>query len=439
MSFLFCAAVFALILLFVHKGAGQTNSAGRYLDPQSGMTADGAVGVALENNGEMLALRKEAEAARAMVKQAGLRPNPTLSASGAKQIGGADNDQMAEVMLPLELGGRRKARIAVAERELEIRELALANQERLLAAEVRIKFGDALAAIKKLDVVEKTLTAAKQGYELVAARVTDGKTAPLEQNIFLVEVNRLQSMRETSEGTVETAMFELRNMIGMKPEEPLRLRGDFTNLIESLPQLSDATASALHARPDLQGVRAAEKLAVAKIEQAKSQGRLDAGVKGGYQRMNSSFMLSGFDDQGVLRPIQEVFRFLTFGVEIRLPVRNRNQGAVEAAGFEREASQRRIEFGELTIRREVAAAFARYNRSARSLSIFQNGVRDQANSNLQVIWQTYELGSRSLLDYIAEERRFLDVENGLIDAALEVYRANIEILRATNSPKLTKK
>ncbi len=126
-------------------------------------------------------------------------------------------------------------------------------------------------------------------------------------------------------------------------------------------------------------------------------------------------------------------------VEIRLPVRNRNQGAVEAAGFEREASQRRIEFGELTIRREVAAAFARYNRSARSLSIFQNGVRDQANSNLQVIWQTYELGSRSLLDYIAEERRFLDVENGLIDAALEVYRANIEILRATNSPKLTKK
>lgn len=439
MSFLLCAAAFALIFLFVHKGACQTNSAGRYQDPQSGMTADGAVGVALENNGEIQALRKETEAARAMVKQAGLRPNPTLSASGAKQIGGADNNQMAEVMLPLELGGRRKARIVVAERELEIRELALANQERLLAAEVRIKFGEALAAIKKLEVTEKTLTAAKKGYELVAARVADGKTAPLEQNIFLVEVNRLQSIRETSEGKVETAMFELRNMIGMKPEEPLRLRGDFTNLIESLPQLSDATASALRERPDLQGVRAAEKLSVARIEQAKSEGRLDAGVKAGYQRMNSSFMLSGFDDQGVLRPIQEVFRFFTFGVEIMLPVRNRNQGAVEAAVFEREAAQRRIEFGELTIRREVATAFARYNRSARSLSIFQNGVRDQANSNLQVIWQTYELGSRSLLDYIAEERRFLDVENELIDVELEVFTANIDILRATNSPKLTKK
>ena len=170
---------------------------------------------------------------------------------------------MAEAMLPLELGGRRAARIAVAQRELEIREFALANQERLLASEVRLKFGEALAAIKKLEVTEKTLTAAKQRYELVTARVTEGKIAPLEQNIFLVEVNRLQSIRETAEGKVETAMFELRNMIGMKPEEPLRLRGDFADLIAVLPSLAASTGDALRDRPDLQGVRTLEQLALA--------------------------------------------------------------------------------------------------------------------------------------------------------------------------------
>jgi cobalt-zinc-cadmium efflux system outer membrane protein len=57
--------------------------------------------------------------------------------------------------------------------------------------------------------------------------------------------------------------------------------------------------------------------------------------------------------------------------------------------------------------------------AARALSIIQNGVRDQSNANLQVIWQTYELGSTTLLDYIAEERRFLDVEVALVDAELE--------------------
>ena len=434
----FFASLFALsVLAQTHLNADSASTL--YLDQQNGMNADQAVALALENNGELQAIRKEVEASRAMVKQAGLRANPKLNASGAKQIGGADNNQMSEVMLPLELGGRRSARIGVAKKELEAREFELANQERLLAADVRLKFGEALAAIKKLDVTERTLAAAKQGYDLVAARVNEGKIAPLEQNVFLVEVNRLQSIRETSEGKVETAMFELRNMIGMKPEEPLRLRGDFGGLIATTPSVSDSTNSALRDRPDLQGARTVEQLAAAKIEQARSEGRIDASVKSGYQRMNSSFPLSGFDDHGVLKPIQDVFHFFTFGVEIDLPVRNRNQGAVEAAIFEQDAAKRRVEFGELTVRREVATAFARYNRAARSLSIFQNGVRDQANANLQVIWQTYELGSRNLLDYIAEERRFLDIENELIDAELETYNANIEILRATNAAELKKK
>jgi cobalt-zinc-cadmium efflux system outer membrane protein len=429
----------AVVAQVFSQTAPLTDSSARFLDQLAGITSDKAVALAFENNGELQAVRKEVEASRAMVKQAALRPNPKVTASGAKQIGGADNNQMAEVMLPLELGGRRGARIAVAQKELEARELELANQERILASEVRLKFGEALAAIKKLEVTEKTLAVARQGYDLVAARVAEGKIAPLEQNIFLVEVNRLQSVRETAEGKAETAMFELRNMIGMKPEEPLRLRGDFTNLIASLPSLSDSTTDALRTRPDLQGARTVEQLAAAKIEQAKSEGKLDASVKTGYQRMNSSFPLSGYDDHGVLRPIQDVFHFFTFGIEIDLPVRNRNQGAVEAAIFEQDAARRRAEFGELTIRREVATAFARYNRAARALSIFQSGVRDQANANLKVIWQTYELGARTLLEYIAEQRRFLDIENELIDAEFDTYSANIEVLRVINSPELKRK
>ncbi len=410
-----------------------------YLDLQNGMTADEAVAFALENNGEIQALRQEVESARSLVKQAGLRPNPKLEANRAEQIGGTDNSLMVEGMLPLELGGRRAARIAVAARELEIREFALTNQERLLASEVRVKFGETLAQIKKLQLTEEILVVVKQGYELVTARVQEGKIAPLEQNIFLVEVNRLLSIRENTEGKVEIAMLEFRNLVGIKPEDAFRLRGDFENLIVSLPSVADATANALQNRPDLQGVRTVEQLAVARLEQARADGKIDASLKAGFQRMNSGFPVSGFDAGGNLRPVQSVFNFFTFGVEIDLPLRNRNQGAIQSALFEQEAAKRRIEFGELTIRREVSAAFARYNRAVRALSIFQNGVRDQAKANLEVIWQTYEFGRRSLLDYIAEERRFLEIENELVDAKLETYLANVEILRASNAPGLIKK
>lgn len=441
---LLIALVLAQILQFVQISLAQTetnkdSSARLYLDLQNGMTANEAVKFALENNGEIQALRKDVEAARSLVKQAALKPNPKLEASGAQQIGGVDNNVMVQGSLPLELGGRRAARIAVAQRELEIREFALANQERLLAAEVRMKFGEALANIRKLELTEEILALVKQGYELVAARVKEGKIAPLEENIFLVEVNRLRSMRETTEGKVEVAMFELRNLIGKKPDEPLRLNGDFGNLINNLPPIAETTAKALQNRPDLQGAKKVEELAVARLEQARRGSKIDASLTAGYQRMDSSFPVSGFDNNGALRPVQSVFHFFTFGIEIDLPVRNRNQGLIDAALFEQEAAKRRIEFGELTVRREVFAAFARYNRAVRALTIFQDGVRDQAKANLQVIWQTYELGRRTLLDYIAEERRFLEVENELIEAKLETYQANIEIMRATNAPELTKK
>lgn len=447
------ALAFALALTLVFQFAGtlkaQTISAANktapsasvYLDSQNGLTADEAVRLALENNGEIQALRQETEAARALVRQAGLRANPKIAMSGARAIGGmSDSQLMVEGMLPLELGGRRATRVRVARAELEIRRLALANQERLLAAEVRSKFGDALANIKKLDLIERILANTRQGYEIIAAKVTEGRTAPLEQNMLLVEVNRLRSLRETAEGRTETAMFELRNLIGMKPEEPLRLRdGDFDDLLAALPTIDEAVAVALRERPDLQGARALETLAAARIEQARAEGRIDASLTAGYQRMRSGFPLSGVDEAGNLSPIENRMNFFTFGVEIDLPIRNRNQGAIEAARFEREAARRRIEFGELTVRREVNAAYARYNRAARALTIFQNGVRDQANANLQVVWQTYELGSRNLSEYIAEERRFLDVENELVDAALETYSGRLEILRATSSPELIRK
>jgi outer membrane protein, heavy metal efflux system len=411
----------------------------KYIDPVGGMTADQAVTYALEHNSEVEAVRQEAEAARAMVKQARLRPNPMLDLGGSRMVNGPDNTFMVAGSLPLELGGRREARVLVAEREVEIREQMVADRERMLAAEVRDKFGEVLAEALKLDFMEELLLTTRQGYKLVVARVVEGRTAPLEQNIVLVEVNRLRSMREMSEGRVEVPLLELRNMLGMKPEEPLRLKGDFEDLLDPLIPIAEATVQALAERPDLLAVRATEGLAEAQIEDARAAGRWDASVNAGYQRMRSGFPVSGINNVGELAPVDAVFNFVTFGVTINLPVRNKNQGAIEAAITTAEAVKLRREFAELTVKREVATSYARYQRAARSMEIFRAGVQGQSEANLEVIRQTYELGSKSLLDYITEQRRFIEVENEFIDAVLETYRARVGIERATNSPGLIKK
>jgi len=183
------------------------SSLSRYFEPKAGLSADEAVAYALSHNGELLAARKEIEAARALVRQASLRANPKLDIERKQQINGSDNDTMVGAMLPLELGGRRSARVLVAQRQLEMKERLLADRERLLAAEVRAKFGEALGELLKLGFTEDLLATTDQGYRLVAARVTEGRTAPLEQNMVLVEVNRIRSMREGSEGKVEVSML----------------------------------------------------------------------------------------------------------------------------------------------------------------------------------------------------------------------------------------
>ena len=409
------------------------SSLAKYSDPQTGVTVDQAVTYALDHNGELLAARKEIDAASALVKQAALRANPKLDASLAKTITGKDNTITVNGMLPLELGGRRPARIRVDERELEMRRQDVANRERMLAADVRAKFGEALAAILKLGFDEDQIATSQRGYNLVAARVTEGGTAPLEQNMVLVELNRLRSMRETAEGKAQIEMLELRNLIGMTPDEPLRLRGDFNDVIAPLPPLADATERAITARPDLKLAKAAESFAEARIEQARSEGKLDASLIAGYQRMDFGFPLNGVNDAGRFRPIQGTFHYFTFGVSLDLPVRNKNHGAMEAALAESEAAKRRREFLELTVRREVASAYAHYNSTARAAEIFRVGVKDQANANLDVVRQTYELGSKTLIDYLGEQRRFIDLQNEYIDALLDTYKSRVEVERATAS------
>lgn len=433
--FVFAAGISAQVVIDPPRSA----SVQKYLDPQGGMTADEVVRRALDGNHELAAMRKEVEAGEQLLRQAGLRANPSLEVGGERQISGMDKSYMVQGGIPLELGGRRAARKRIAESELEIRRLAAAERERLLAGEVRTKFGEALAAILKLRFTEEMLEAAQRNFDLVAAQVEEGRRAPLERNIEAVELNRIRAMREEAEAAAEIALLDLRNLMGLAPDATMRLRGTLDVSPDALPPQADAVSAALIRRTDLAGARAVEQLAAARGAQARSEGRVDADLMLGYQRMEAGFPFRAFDDAGMLMPIENRMNFFTFGVRLNLPVFDRKQGMVAAAKLEEEAAGKRREFGELVVRREVAAAYVKFNRSVRAEQIYRVGVRDQAAENLEVVRQMYELGSRNLLEYIGELRRFIEAESGYIDAQREAYMARIELLRATNSEELTGK
>jgi len=396
------------------------------------VTVDELMARALADNPDLKAARLEVEASAGRLQQAGLRPNPMLELGGQKALS-PDNNLTVGVSLPLDLNGRKEGRVGVAEQEFETRRRQVAERERQLRAEVRMKAGELLAAQRNLQVTDELLGVNRNALEVVGARVRQGAAPSLDEGLQLVETNRLDASRQLAQSRVEIAALQLKLLAGMAADAPLALKGELA-LSPLLLDRADATQRAVRDRPDLAVARGEAAMAAAMIRKEQADGRWDATINVGYQRQDFGFAsLNGLTASGTQRPIQDVFHYFGGGVSIVLPVRNRNEGNVAAATAATRAAERRVEFAMLTVQQEVGAAFTQYEAARRPLDIYERGVRDVARRNLDVIRQAYQLGRGSLLDVIAEQRRFIEVENGYTDALKQVYDAAVGIERAVGT------
>ncbi|MGH7505816.1 MAG: TolC family protein, partial [Longimicrobiales bacterium] len=176
----------------------------QYVDPINGLSLEQAIARALEQEPSLRAARTEIDVARGMRLQASLRPNPTVSFERREEPAGTDNQTTVAVEWPLDLF-RRSRRVAVAEGEVAATELAVADRERLLAAAVRTRYGETIAALRDGAILDELVTATRRQYELLRSRVEEGATPPLERDLLHVELRRLESDRLLQAGRTEAA------------------------------------------------------------------------------------------------------------------------------------------------------------------------------------------------------------------------------------------
>ncbi len=404
-----------------------------YFDPVQGVSSTDLVRRALASNGEMAAARLEIERARSRLKQAGLRPNPTIDfeqTTGRVTGSAGEGETSVGVSLPLELGGQRGRRIELAQAELEAVEAEVADHERRLSGEVLTTYAEALAALRELEITEGLTELDVKTVEVVQARVNEGETAPIELNLLRAEVERLRSRRALVEGRLRASLLRLKSLAGIATDEPLRLREEIQT--PGLPQppasLEAAIDIALRTRPDLRLARLTEEVAQAGFRLARSQSAPEVTAFTRY-----TLSRSAFDDTpvGVLR---DKDRLLTFGVSVGLPVFNRNQGAKEEAKVTIAQARTRREFAEQVVRSEVASAYARYEAARAALFTFEQGVIARSTDNIRVIRAAYELGQFSITDLINEQRRLVDSQRDFTEALSERYRAMADIQLAIGAP-----
>ncbi len=409
----------------------------RYLDPVGGLEIDGAVAQALEQSPSLRAVRTEIAVAQGMRAQADLRPNPMFSFSQQNEPGGTDSQTRVEVVWPLDLY-RKTGRVDAAEREIDATRYTVADRERLLAADVRTQYGEVAAAIRTLTVLDDLFDAVSRQHALVAARVEQGATPPLERDILRVEVQRLESERLLQSGAVERAMIELRRLLGMTADAPLRLRDTLEQLVERTagrppappPAPEGAPADALQERPDVEAVKARVKVADAQIARADREGRLDMNLFGMYMRTDAAFPQQAFGTSGGLEPIRGVFHYVAAGVTVNLPLRDRKQGDIAAAQARRAGAAAELDAARLSAQAETAAARVRVERARQAVSVYTSDTRNLVRQNLAVVAQTYELGRATVFDVLAEQRRYLEVERAYTDALREAFEARQALGRA---------
>jgi cobalt-zinc-cadmium efflux system outer membrane protein len=416
------------------ENAGTLNTTLRlYVYAVQGASSDDLVRRALSTNSDLNAARLDIERARARVRQAGLRANPTFDfeqTTGKFTGSPGERETTIGFALPLEVNGQRQSKVSLARAELEVAEAEVADRERRLAADVRGVYAEALAAIRELEIAEGINNLDIQTARIVEARVNEGESAPLELNLLRAETERLKSRRALVEGRLQATLLKLKSLTGISPTEPLRIREDLTAPPSHKPStsLEAAVDMALKTRPDLRMARLTEKVAQAGLNLARAQGRPDVTAFSKYSTNRTVFENTPV---GVIRDKDKI---LSFGVSISIPLFNRNQGAKAEGVTAILQAKRRREFVEQLVRAEVASAYARYEAAQSALNIFEQGVLARSTENIKSMRGAYELGAFRMTELLSEQRRLLDSQREYTEALTERYKALSDLLSAIGTP-----
>ncbi|MDX2277392.1 MAG: TolC family protein, partial [Hyphomonadaceae bacterium] len=307
-------------------------------EPQA-LTLDAAIARAVEADPGIRAAAAGVDAARGGIQQARARPNPELSAEAENFNGRGDlrGFNGAETTFSLsqevELGGQRRSRIRLADRELHGAELDGVLRGLDLIRDVQGAYYDALSAQELVLIAQERVSTAEALNVSVARRVAaarDPLMAGARAEAGLAEA-RIALARAQAEAA--TARARLASFFGGDNGFSL-IPADF-----ALPRASDHEHAALaDTSPDIARLTAERDRFGAAVNVERSLSWQNPTLSLGYRRFEER------DGEGAL----------VAGFSIPLGL-NRNQGSVARARAEERRAELELEAGRRTLAREYAA------------------------------------------------------------------------------------
>ncbi len=380
---------------------------------------------ALGQNPAFLATRQETAIAEGALRQARLyqfNPELALQAVGGG-VGGSRRPFELVLTEEIEWAGQRGLRIGAARMGRSRATAMVQNAGRLTLAAASAGFYRALAAERRLSVARDALVLTDRLMSAVRTQLTEGEVSTMEANLAEIEAGRSRARVLAARREATSASLELKALLGLTPETPIRLAGAGgppAALGEELPPPvmdEDAlVALALSRRPDLM----ASAEAVREIETLTTLARRSA-----FPNLRLGAALERAEGDGSPR--------LGPAIGLSLPLFNRNQGLVDqrrALGAQARLDQRATI---LRIRTDVVEAVRAYRSASEEAALYETSVVRPARANIALLEIAYREGTLDLPTLLLLRNQLLDAEFGYWDAWLAQREALVRLEAATGA------
>ncbi len=380
------------------------------------LTLEQAVAAAGGSTPAADAARADIAAAEAGRTIAGLSPNPTVSTE-VENIAGSGRygafrgaETTLGVSIPIELGGKRSARIAVADARTARARLAAAITESDIRLQVTQLYIEAVASERRLTAALDQARIANDALDAARARVRAGRASPIEEQRADVARVNAEAAAENARRLIERARANLGRRIGQPLTAALDLAWLDTLSGTYGPRLvpgAEGTLALAAADADL-------AVADAGVRLARSQRLPDVTVGPAVRRFSES------NDTAML-----------FSISVPVPLFNAGSAAVGQASAERNRAEAQRRMTRLDVEQAILDARTDADNAATLARAANGPALAAAQEAARIARIGYREGKFGQLELLDAERMLAETRLAAIDALAAYKNAGARLERLT--------
>lgn len=356
-------------------------------------------------------------AAQAGRRIAGLRPNPTVdtmvenvAGSGAYK-GFNSAETTVSFAVPIELGGKRSARIAVADAQTRRALLTAAITQADVRLQVTQLYVEAVASKWRAFTARDQLSIANDAFSAARVRVQAGRASPIEEQRANVARLNAQAGVDRAQRLADAARINLERRVGQPIVGVLDM-----NALDKVPAVSYGPTIPAEAGGSLALAAADADLAYADagVRLARSQRVPDVTVGPGLRRLEAT------NDTAAL-----------FTLSIPIPVFNSGRAAVDQASAVRSQAEAQRRMAMLDVEQAITDARAEADNAATAARNANGPALAAAQEAARIARIGYREGKFGQLELLDAERTLADTRVAAIDALATYHNAKARLERLT--------